>query len=72
MFKDGSRYKGDFVKDLMQGIGELRFRDGSKYVGEWKRGKHDGIGNMHSPSGMLCWAGTWKNGKQVRAEPSSS
>jgi hypothetical protein len=71
-FKDGSRYKGDFVKDLMQGIGELRFRDGSQYDGEWKRGKHDGIGNMHSPGGMLCWAGTWKSGKQVRSEQSSS
>lgn len=71
-FKDGSRYKGDFVKDLMQGIGELRFRDGSKYVGEWKRGKHDGMGNMYSLDGVLCWAGTWKNGHQVRSHASSS
>eukprot|EP00980_Cylindrotheca_fusiformis_P019057 scaffold6428_cov103-Cylindrotheca_fusiformis.AAC.3 len=71
-FKDGSRYKGDFVKDLMQGIGELKFRDGSKYVGEWKRGKHDGMGSMYSPEGSLCWAGTWKNGKQVRSEAPST
>jgi hypothetical protein len=38
-WKDGKKYKGNFVNDKREGHGEFVWADGRKYIGLWKSGK---------------------------------
>ena len=38
---DGTRFTGEFERDLMNGIGEIKWKDGRVYVGYVKEGLRD-------------------------------
>ena len=44
--RDGSYYRGHFVKGEMQGVGERIWDDGSEYRGEFHKGEKHGEGEM--------------------------
>lgn len=46
VWSTGSRYKGNYVKDIKEGYGEMFWNDGSVYKGFWKNGVQDGLGIM--------------------------
>lgn len=37
IFRDGSKFKGHFKKDLAHGRGELLYTNGTKVIGKWRR-----------------------------------
>lgn len=39
VWKDGSKYVGDFAGGLQHGQGKLTSPDGSSYDGDWQKGK---------------------------------
>lgn len=39
-------YKGNYLDDMMHGIGNFINRDGSKYIGHWYRDRKDGFGTF--------------------------
>lgn len=45
-FKDGSIYKGNFIKSKLQGYGKMTYSNGNIYEGEWKNDLKSGKGTM--------------------------
>jgi hypothetical protein len=59
---DGSRYHGDFERNLKTGTGTLIYPDsGNKYEGEWKDDNYHGSGIVTYANGDELM-GTWDNG----------
>lgn len=60
VWSDGTKYEGDWFRDMEYGKGEKRFANGDSYRGEWKEGCFHG-------QGMYRWAdgtvheGMWDN-----------
>lgn len=50
-YKDGSFYRGDFVRDQMWGKGVYVGADGSQYDGEWRANMRQGLGTSIGPDG---------------------
>ena len=59
-----SSYKGDHVKNRMEGKGNFLFKDGTKYVGDMVDGEFHGHGVMHFPNGSQFEA-DWKHGNAI-------
>ena len=53
-------YKGDFVEDLKQGQGRMRYADGSVYYGSWWRDMRHGYGEYYYANGDK-YTGHWEN-----------
>lgn len=67
IFKDGSRYDGEYKDDIdnpiRQGVGKFTDKTtGCVYTGEWANDKMHGNGVMTYPSGAV-YEGEWKEGK---------
>eukprot|EP01034_Spumella_vulgaris_P023035 gene23035-29225_t len=51
IFKNGDRYTGRFINDLMEGQGKCTYANGNVYQGNWEKNEKCGQGTMN-----------WKNG----------
>jgi len=60
-YEDGSTYRGEKIKALKQGRGELVFPDGSKYDGEWEKDRKSGYGIKTFANGNIEYDGEWKD-----------
>ncbi len=56
-YKDGSYYRGDFVRDQMWGKGVYVGADGSQYDGEWRANMRQGLGTSIGPDGWYVLVG---------------
>jgi hypothetical protein len=57
---NGSKYAGEFLKDLYHGEGALILPSGSTYVGSWKYDKRHGEGISTRSNGKV-YEGVWKD-----------
>ena len=64
IYKDGSKYVGDFKWGRFSGRGIFTWLDGVKYVGEFKAGKRHGQGTYTWGDGTID-NGVWKKDKLV-------
>ena len=60
--KDGSKYKGHFVKGKEEGKGVLEDKDGVRYDGFFKQGKKDGAFVETDKNGNVIRKGVYKFG----------
>lgn len=70
-YGDGSRYKGEFLNGLPEGMGVMDYANGDRYVGNWKQHAPHGEGTMYLRSGETI-AAVWEYGKPkapVQAPP---
>ena len=59
IFKDSSRYDGDFVANLRDGKGVMQYKDGMVYSGDWKKDKREGKGEIKDKNGVIIYSGDW-------------
>lgn len=74
IFKDGSKYVGEWVDGRQEGNGIYTYKIpkkkkentsyASKYDGEWVNGRQEGNGIMYYHNGTT-WTGIFKDGKQL-------
>ena len=66
IYKDGTKYQGEFINDKVEGYGLYYNKEGRLvYEGYWKNGKRNGIGIYHAEDGSIFkgeWANNIKNG----------
>lgn len=65
VWKDGTRYKGEFTMNEITGKGEYFWTDGSHYKGTVKNGMRNGSGvyeNKVEGDGGVSYEGEWKDG----------
>lgn len=55
-------YEGQFMNDMMHGVGELRFASGASYRGSFKDNMFEGEGKYSWPSGAM-YEGEWIQNK---------
>ncbi len=65
LYRDGSRYYGQFVKGLPQGAGMVYYPNGDRFEGEWKNHAPNGQGVMYYKSGKVLGA-VWEGGKATK------
>lgn len=61
VFKDGSKYIGEFKDGSLTGQGTCYYPSGNKYVGGWKYSNFHGMGTMYFATGTVV-NGQWDNG----------
>ncbi len=61
-FRDGSVYRGNFLKGKLHGYGKLQYANGAVYEGEWKMDLKSGKGVMSLTSGDQ-YSGNFKDDK---------
>jgi len=59
--EEGSKYKGNFVKNEICGKGTFEWKNGDIYEGDMKKGKMDGFGKFTFNDGKI-YEGEYKNG----------
>jgi hypothetical protein len=64
-FASGTRYKGDFVKNVKHGRGEEVSHQGSRYVGQYENDRAHGFGVQYDTNGSVV---TLDNGGMVSME----
>ena len=64
IYKDNTRYEGNFNNSMAHGEGICYYSDGDMYVGEWKNHNFDGMGTMYINDGTVL-KGNWRNGEFV-------
>ena len=62
VWKDGTIYEGDIVRNELTGHGTFLWPDGSSYLGEVKAGLRDGKGVYLNNKGGYKYEGEWKEG----------
>lgn len=62
VWKDGSKYQGDFRRSQMEGMGHKQFSNGDQYTGEWLNDQMNGQGTITKPNGDKI-TGLWVNGE---------
>lgn len=62
VWKDGTKYKGEFTMNEITGRGEYTWVDKSTYVGEVKNGMREGQGKYINVDEGVEYEGQWKNG----------
>ena len=62
----GSKYNGEFLKNLKHGSGEEVFANGSRYVGKYYNGLQHGFGVQYNEDGTVFYLGQWEEGKPAR------
>lgn len=65
VYRDGSKYIGDFYKGLPKGQGTVFYSNGDKYVGGWNKHAPNGQGLMHYKYGRTLGA-YWQDGKVMK------
>ncbi len=63
LYKNGSKYVGEFSYDKFEGCGNLTWFDGTFYKGNWKEGKKHGHGVETYNDGSR-FEGEWVNGEK--------
>ncbi|MEM9991849.1 MAG: caspase family protein [Bacteroidota bacterium] len=63
-YKNGSLYKGEFTRGVIEGHGIFYFQNGDRYEGEFKDGLSEGKGIFYYINGDRI-QGTWKAGKYL-------
>ncbi|KAG7226419.1 hypothetical protein INR49_013831 [Caranx melampygus] len=59
-----SWYKGDWVKNNREGLGERCYQSGNVYSGEWKNNQRHGEGTMRWLTSGQRYVGMWQDGVQ--------
>ena len=62
VFRDGTKYSGEFKDNYASGEGKIIWIDGTFYVGSVQRSRPQGKGMLTSSSGEQI-SGDWKDGK---------
>lgn len=64
IFPDQTRYKGDFVNNVIEGYGQFTYPNGDTYEGMTKEGKYHGEGTFKAGSKEQVkeYKGQWLNG----------
>jgi hypothetical protein len=62
VYKDNTRYEGNFMNSVAHGEGICYYSDGDMYVGEWRNHNFDGFGTMYINDGTVL-KGNWKDGE---------
>jgi len=65
-WKDGRKYKGDYVYDKKHGYGLFEFGDGRVYNGQWKDGVQHGDGEFFENGNSESRRGKWEGGEPVK------
>lgn len=65
VYRDGSKYLGEFYKGLPLGQGTVFYANGDKYVGGWSNHAPNGEGLMHYKYGRTLGA-FWQDGKVIK------
>ena len=60
IYKDGSKYSGEFKGGKFSGLGTFTYKDGATYFGEFIEGKSNGQGTYTWPDGKK-YVGEWKD-----------
>jgi len=63
-WKDGKKYRGNWVKNKMEGKGVFSWPDGSVYEGEYERGLKNGSGFLRGTDGKIVYKGYWLKGER--------
>lgn len=63
-YKNGSLYKGEFVRGVIHGYGVFYARNGDRYEGEFRNGLSEGKGIFYYSNGDRL-EGTWKAGQYL-------
>ncbi len=67
VYKNGSKYVGDFKNKKAHGFGEIFYNDGRSYIGEWIAHKFEGKGIYKNKEGKT-YQGIWKENKLVMSQ----
>ena len=67
VYKNGSKYVGDFKNKKAHGYGELFYSDGRTYTGQWVAHKFEGKGIYTTKDGKV-YQGIWKENKLVMSQ----
>ena len=67
IWKDGTKYEGEFKDNLFNGQGTITYPNGNKYVGVFKDNKFNGYGKFTYANGNKI-VGRWEDNKQVEGE----
>ncbi len=70
VYRNNTKYVGDFQNSVAHGYGICYFSDGDQYIGEWKFHNFDGKGTMYHSDGT-AQKGFWKNSKFLGASAST-
>merc|ERR1712050_119105 len=68
-FPDGSRYEGEYERDVKNGEGTFTWADGRVYRGQWNEGKQDGTGCTIDVKGIMS-RGVWCKGQRLDSSAS--
>ena len=60
IYRDQSRYRGEWRRDLQHGSGTMTYSDRSVYEGEWKRGLRHGWGEYKDLTKSISYSGQWE------------
>ena len=66
VYKNGSKYKGDWKNGKRDGKGTYDYYKGHKYIGLWSKNKKHGQGTMYSSRGGVTESGIWNGGFTVK------
>jgi len=64
IYKDNTRYEGNFENAVAHGQGICYYSDGDMYVGEWRHHNFDGLGTMYINDGTIL-KGSWRAGEYI-------
>ena len=70
IFKDGSKYTGNWLDNNPDGQGIYIYPDGSKEVGEFKNGLLNGFGIRYNADGAITQEGIFKDDEFLHAKTS--
>ena len=62
IYKDGTKYKGEFKNGLAEGTGTCFYENGDYYFGEWSKHTYHGKGMLQFENGEKL-EGSWTNGE---------
>ena len=71
IYKDSSRYDGDFLANLRDGKGVMQYKDGTQYTGDWVKDKRQGKGEIKDKNGDILYSGDWAADTMMHPELSS-
>jgi hypothetical protein len=61
VYKDNTKYQGDFKEGLADGEGICLYQNGDYYIGQWTKHSYDGIGMLQFEDGTRM-NGEWQKG----------